>query len=255
MPVYRGFYGTSFRRGRYSGPGKTYPPRNQAVVVAAAKPPTTAKSVNRKVKKLQRMIETKSAVRSFNFVNVDPVDGDLALLNNLIEGDDSDQMQGDKINSTSLWFNVFFNSDPDEVVPTPVRLIIFWDKQANLATPVITGDGSNTVCLLDIGAGTTLAPAIRAPPNVHQKQRFTIIYDQTRDLLPTGTASGGTTYIPGGATFRGKLKLNRLVTYGPNVGTIAGISSNALYALFLSDGGATTSAGVSGSFRFNYKDA
>lgn len=54
---------------------------------------------------------------------------------------------------------------------------------------------------------------------------------------------------------RGQVKLNRLTTYSGGTALVANVQSNALYALFMSDGGATTTANAYGTFKFNFKDA
>lgn len=251
---FQGFNGTTVR---ISNPVKRRQMnRRRGVVAFGRRKPVTANAVNRKVKKVMNMIETKSVISEFSNSSTGALPGptNLCLLNAIAEGSDSNQRQGDKINATSLWFQCIFRNDVEILIPYTCRLIIFWDKQPNGALPVIIGNGPGTQSLLDDstagGAGLT---AIHYPPNQHSKQRYKILYDNTAVLQPTAYLEGEgiTTVLPGMSVHRGFIKLNRLCSYTSGPQALAGISTNALYALFLVD----EDSPASGAFKFNYKDA
>lgn len=232
--------------------------RRGAVAFGRIRRGPTVKNVDKKVKKVMNMIETKSNISQFNQLNLDaivtPSSNNWCILNAIQEGTDSDHRNGDKINATSLWWSVVFDGDINQQIPTLVRLIIFYDRQANGALPPAFSNGAGSASLLDLGPSPTLT-AVNYPPNQHQKQRYKIIYDNSAMLQPTSTDVAGTAYIPGSVVMRGQVKLNRLTTYSGGTALVANVQSNALYALFMSDGGATTTANAYGTFKFNFKDA
>lgn len=163
---------------------------------------------------------------------------------------------GDKVQATSIQFRYNFLMDPDNLIGNIVRMIIFWDRQPNGATPLFSD-------VLDVTTITSAASnTVYAPYNLKNAPRFKILYDKM-DVL---NVQQDLTVVAGNVTAaiqvashprHGKIPLKRIVNYGLNTGgTITDISSNALFCLFLSDIGAASQPPVIVSgWRFLFKDA
>lgn len=144
-----------------------------------------------------------------------------ALLNGLAPGDGFNTRDGREVSIQSIQMKFRAEVDPSAAATngtSPVRFIIFIDKQANAAAPTI-GD------LLDV----SVAGAVDALRNLNNRKRFKILMDRRAYV---------SLLSPGGWTDDFYLKRTDLVKtiYNAGVaGTIADITSGSVYLMFCSD--------------------
>lgn len=216
-------------------------------------------TLNKKIKRIENQIELKFTQILFNDV-VDNV-GDLVLLNGLAEGVSQQQRVGDEVHMTSVQYRGQIVTNSANVGgPVFVRMIVFWDRQANGAAPTIAASSgtTGTDALLDSQTSTDLTIA---PYMYSTQDRFRVLYDKRwclNPILASYDASGALieTYEIG-MQFKKKVKLNRRVKYEATPGGTAGIAdiaTNSLYALFVSSEAANGPT-VNTVFRAYYKDA
>lgn len=246
MPRYQGFNGSSIkvRGGRKRIPG---------IILKDTAAPPTVRSLNKKVRRMKNSMETKSVTSQVGPSAMGTA-GTLLLLNGIQRGSAPNNRTGNGVRATSVWFMCEMFNDDDNTDTNVVRLILFWDRQANSAVPSISGD-IDSQGLLDTGTGTSV---VFSPPNMNQKERYKIIYDKSHSLQPRAgnfnPATGAlTSVIAASKIFRKKINLARLIQYGGSGATIADLDTNSLYALFITDTN-TNPPMVYFSARFNYKD-
>lgn len=212
-------------------------------------------NLQKKVKELDQDTEVKWKDTQIDGNVATPVTTCI-LLNGIAQGTTALLRVGDKVQATSIQFRYNFLTDFDNLNANIVRMIIFWDRQPNGATPLFSD-------VLDVTTITSAASnTVYAPYNLKNAPRFKILYDKM-DVLNvqqsfTEAAGTVTSAIAVASHPRhGKIPLKRIVNYGLGVaGTIADISANALYCLFLSDIGAASQPPVIVSgWRFLFKDA
>lgn len=218
----------------------------------------TIKNVDRKVHRIQKMIELKWADGYLTSTQPNST-GSAFLMNSLAEGTDIDQRIGKQVTMTSLqlrWTTI------TPVTPTGVtgvgttyRFIVFWDKQANSAAPPFTSPAGITDGLLD----NSLITDLTLSPFYHPCQkRFKVLMDRRWCDNPHCLAGGlSTTPIPIQHTQTHFIKLGRTVLFNDITANIGAITSNSLYILFFSNqGGAGAALPVmTFSSRVYYKDA
>lgn len=202
----------------------------------------TNKALDKKIKKLQRDQELKySDVYQAN--NDITTGAFVVLLNGIASGTDSDQRIGDEVRATSIQWRMNFSSDPVATIPTLVRYILFWDKQANGLSPVIAG-GAGTTSLLD---NTIVTDLTLAPYNHESSDRFRVLFDKTFTLEPFSLAVGGGAAMQRYMTSHKKINLSRRVKHDGDTATFADIVTNALWFTFISD---VAAAGINPQVEF-----
>lgn len=220
---------------------------NSRVIVHRRRAPTN-KTLNTKIKRIQSKEELKYVDTFVNGTTI-PSTGTFSLLNGMLQGDGPSVREGNQITATSIQWRIRFITDMDLIQHVHIRFIIFWDLQANRTAPTAAQ-------LLD---NTIITSLINAPYNREYQKRFKILHDSVTTIMPqivqTFTpATGATTQVAVNGAYRhGKRKLSRTVKYFDNDDTIDGITSNSLYAFWVSNTAAEFPIMVSG-FRFYFKD-
>lgn len=195
------------------------------------------KKLNRKIKKISNMIELK-------YLDVFAQEGDVAptgylqLLNAMTNGTEQNFRLGDQITMTSLQMRGAITAADTQDLPTHVRMIIFMDRQANNAAPsVISSAGAfNGLLAADtLQVATDPWTATYSPFSYEQQKRFRVLYDKRYVLNPHVVGPTTGTYVPYQVKFNVKLKLGKVVKYSDTGNTIADISTNSLYVVWLSD--------------------
>lgn len=214
------------------------------------------KSLNEKIKKIQRNTELK--FNDTEFADTASDDGlAILLVNGIDQGVQDTQRIGDELDITSMQFRMTITTDAGRIGPSIVRCIAFWDKQANGAVP-ITSFGVSALELLD---GNTIAQPYLAPINYSMVDRYRIVYDKTFTLRPdmaaTTTPASGVVaaVVPVSMTIKGKIKLGRKVKYIASSGGIVDIGSNSLYFVWYTSNGALTQPAIDCATRCYFKDS
>lgn len=219
-----------------------------AVALASAKPRPTVRSLDKRIKKINRQTELKH-IDTFNSATVISSTATIIPLNLSVQGDTDITRTGDDIQATSIQWRMVFISDADRLSGTIIRFLLVWDRQAN-------GVAATAAQVLDTSVITN--PTL-APYNHSFQQRFKILHDSIilqnpNVLLDFDPASGNsTTDQPLINHMKNKRQLSRTVKYNGNAGTIADIETNSLLAIFVSNAAADGPALTSG-FRFYFKD-
>lgn len=145
--------------------------------------------------------------------------GTLYLLNGTTQGDNINQREGRQIYVQSIQSNFRAEWNSGAVTsPGTYRVILFYDKQSNGAAPAVSD-------LLD----TSTALSCDALRNLNNRKRFKILLDRRYALTPTGASN---------SAIVDSFYLKKFITTQYNAGTagtVADISSNALYLLACSD--------------------
>lgn len=165
---------------------------------------------------------------------------------------------GNKISPTSMQLRLSVVSDATQIVPVLVRMVAFWDRQANGGSPVLLNYNNG---LLD---PTTITNPCYAPRNYNTIDRYTIVEDKVMVINPVNwfvnTDVAGTSTVsetmPVAKFIRKTYKLGRTVKYDTNTGAIADLVSNVFYvALFTDTAVAAYQPLMSGAIRLYFKDA
>jgi len=217
-------------------------------LINAAKPRPTVRSLDKRIKKINRNVELKH-VDTFLNGTVIPATGVLTPLNLSVQGNTDITRTGDDIQATSIQWRLRWISDDDRLAETICRHMIVWDRQPNGAILTI-GD------LLD---NTVITSLVHAPYNHSFQERFKILHDSTMILKPSvlldfDPATGNsTTNQPATVFQRGKRQLSRTVKYDGNAGTIADIETNSLVSVLITSAPASEPTVLVG-YRFYFKD-
>lgn len=219
------------------------------------KPVPRISTLNRKIKKIENDIELKYVDTVFN----DTVDtgGDLVLLNSLATGTTQLTRIGSEINATSVQFRLScVTNDANTDGPNFIRVILFWDRQANGVAPVLFADPiSASPALLNNATITTI---VNTPYQYENSERFRVLYDKVYTLNPriaqTVVAGAITETYPVGLYIKKKIKLNRKIKYDAAALGIGSINTNSLYMAFVSSEAANAPT-VDAGFRLYFKDA
>jgi len=220
---------------------------------------TTTKALDKRVKHIEKdLIELKwfdyawAATITHTGVNLE---GQWLIT----QGTAYNNRVGNKISPTSMQMKVSIVSDPDQNnAPVLVRMIAFWDRQVNGASPVLLNYNNG---LLD---PTTITNPVYAPRNYNTLERYTIVEDKVMILNPVNfkeyvTADGDSLVSqtqPIVKFISRRYPLSRVVKYDTNGGTMADLVSNAFYVCFICDtSNATIQPLMSGGIRLYYKDA
>lgn len=228
---------------------------SKSVIPVTSRP--TVRSVNRKVKKIEKRQELKHIDTTYSVAMVsDPIAANILLLNGMMQGLPNTNRVADRVTFTSIQIRGLIDASSNVAGKTAWRLIVFRDIAPNGLAP-----GANN--LLDV---TTITSYFNAPYNQDFSDRFRVIMDKrgiiNPNVIATSTLGGGVTTTTNtvlGVSQKVKLKwkLNFITNYGlGNAGTIADISRNSVYALLISD--KTTASGVGPVLTFGtrmyYKD-
>ncbi|AXH74935.1 MAG: capsid protein [Circoviridae sp.] len=218
----------------------------------------TVKTVNRKVKVLQKRIELKWADVYYNQELNNSASGTMVqLLNGLLAGTTANQRIGNEVHWTSLQFRGTITMDSLRKAASNVRLIIFWDRQANQAAPQTLSTAISKGLLED----TTVTDLFLSPFSYPTQDRYRVLYDKRWVLNPqlqlTEASGSVTVNQPYTVSFKKKIQLNRSTKYDANNDvTVAGIMTNSLYALFYADSAAVSDEPtMKCGFRLYFKDA
>lgn len=187
--------------------------------------------------------------------NVDS-NGTLTLLNGVATGDTQSQRTGAEVQSTSIQIRGWFLSNPLEESGLVYRMIIFWDRQANGANPLVVSTSAGTPGLLFANSGGN---SVNLPFMYETNDRFRVIYDKRFVINPqvVGNVVAGDTTAVGAMrlAFKKKIKLNRRVKYDDVNGVIDDINTNSLWVTFLSNDSADNLPTVTFNARYYFKDA
>lgn len=230
--------------------------------------------LDQKIKRMQVKTELKfkdTWVVSVNGDDPDSGAGQYYLLNGVSQGTSANAERiGNEIYPTSIQFRGFayINNleevNLDDALRAPfLRMIIFWDKGANGANPLIIGNSENgDESLLDLT--NSAASPIWAPYSHSTATRFKILYDETIHFTPSSEVyrvSGEDTLSDASVPNRflqAKIPLSRTTRYTGDGNTIDTISENSLFVTFISTFDQVPSVNYSISadilFRLYYKD-
>jgi len=213
---------------------------------------TTSKrvtNVEKRISKIRNDEELKYVQRStINFPLDDFVDssGDLYLLNGTSIGATVNNRIGSVARFTSTHIRGHLHPQATATAsPTEVRLIVFWDRQPNVAAPTIFRSTGTTGILDDTFATNGV---VHSPYNFETVQRYRILWDKTYILYNNGT----TLQTASAIVIDKKIKLGRKTKYidtSPGSGTISDIQTNALWLLTL--GNLTAASGDGPDISFN----
>lgn len=213
------------------------------------------KTLNKKIKKIEDQIELK-LIDTYQNASVTS-GGLLTLLNGLtpgLEGTNAPNgaLIGNEAHFTSLQLRGTIIGDTDYISgPVVVRAIVFWDRQANGANPVLAA-ASPAPALLDVSVITSPTEA----PFMYQTQdRFRVLYDKRFVINPSiGASNPPTSVFPHGIIFKKKIKLGRKTKFDLADGAISGIVSNSLFYALVTDAAAEGPL-IQTGLRTYYKDA
>lgn len=157
------------------------------------------------------------------------------LLNPMVPGSGANNRIGRKVVMKSLYIRWTANLQPTSTGGSPIRMIIFYDKQANAAQ-------ANATDLL-------VQNLFQSPNNLDNRDRFVVIADQTSD-----TVSVGNNYSIAGQCYK-KINLETIYNAG-SAGTIGDIQSGALYVTFAQTNGnvGTAQPQITWYARLRYED-
>lgn len=231
------------------GPGRKARFHTTPGVFSKKRKQPSNKSLNKKIKTIQNRQELKHLDRVFAGQTITTTEGPF-LLNGIAIGDTDILRDGNEITCTSIQWRLRFQTDLDRIASgCVIRMIVFWDRQANGADPTLA-------LLLDLSVITN---RLDAPYNHNTQERFKILHDQIIIMEPMSisdfdvTTGTTTTFVPRVTYKKGKRQLNRITKYDGATNAIDDIVSNSLYVIFVSDL-ATDPPIVSGGFRLYFKD-
>lgn len=214
--------------------------RGTAIVPIRNRP--TVKSVNRKVKRIEKREELKHIDNNYAVAMVsDPVGTNILLLNGVGQGTTNVGRIGDRVTYTSIQMRGLIDANATVAGKTAWRMIIFRDMQSNGTAPTVT-------MLLD---NSIIASYFNAPYNSDNTERFRVIMDKRGIINQMIVAQGPSVKL------KLKWKLNFITNYGlGNTGLIGDITKNSVYAMLISDKNTASGVGPVCTFgtRMYFKD-
>lgn len=235
---------------------RSYSKSNKKMYKRSSKRAPSNKTLAKKVKHIENdLMELKYFDYSFGPTNVTNTGVILEGHMLITQGDTASTRTGNKINPTSLQLRMGLNTVDTLLVPVKVRMIAFWDRQANGASPVLANINNG---LLD---NSTIGTIVYAPRNLNTVDRYTIVYDKVMVINPTAWTSY-TSAVPNvvGTAFpiekyiSKAFKLGRQIRYDTNTGALADLVSNAFYIAFVSDA-ASDEPVMEGGIRLYFRDS
>lgn len=165
----------------------------------------------------------------------------MTLCDALAPGTAANQRIGMKVAIRSIELRVWLMNNAATGVEQAVRVMLFWDRQANGAIPAAVTD-------------IIIAASPIAPRNLANRRRFKII----KDKVFTIGSCAATTGSPTSRTYKNYIKFKKpvIVEYNAGVaGNIADISSNSLYMLTIgTEADGDTCCGCNAVIRVRYTD-
>lgn len=171
--------------------------------------------------------------------------GTFILLNGMAQGTSQSTRIGNKFTMVSIQARFAVYNGTTQTGSIPVRVMVFYDTQANAAAPTVG----------DLLSDTTAARYVTSPMNLANRDRFRIIYQRT--WIPGMALSGIAEEAIGFHDYSDMYKKIRLDTVCNNTsgGTVADIQSGSLYCLVIADSPAGTgSPRWQTTFRLRYVD-
>lgn len=158
----------------------------------------------------------------------------LTLLNGCIPGSTATDRIGRKVVLKSVYFRYVASLATTSTQGGALRIIIFYDKQANASTPAITD--------------LLLADTFASPNNLSNRDRFVVICDEITEPI-----SAGNNFQIAGNIWK-RLNLETMFNAG-TAGTVADITTGALYMAFAQSAGIATAAPtLGGRIRVRFDD-
>ncbi len=149
------------------------------------------------------------------------------LLNGTAQGDDDTDRNGRSVKATSVFTRLSVAKNA-LATNTAVRLIVYWDRQANGAAPATT----------DVLETASYLSAL----NKDYGKRFSVVWDTTCSVNTAGTTF---------KLIKRYAKLNRHVEYIGTTSGIGSIGANALYIMLISNEATNTpTVAFNNTFRF-----
>ncbi len=172
--------------------------------------------------------------RKFTITNVGsqliPDTGIFNLLNGVSTGTTESTRNGNSVRANSLFSRLTFTAN-SSATNTFVRMIIFWDRQTNSATP------STADLLESVNHLSSL--------NKNRGKRFKVIHDRLIKLIPGQDTQA--------VTMKCYKRLQRHIEFDNTDATVASISTNSLFLFFISSE-ATNTPTVAHNNTFRYID-
>lgn len=217
-------------------------PRKQPMSLATNKKDMQQDKQIQNLKKKVKKIEYNEEVKYFDFgalnnaiveTGTQLAGGGIAYA--IVQGDGSTSRDGNEIITTSMLIRANITADVDKLSASFVRMVVYWDSQANGAINSTAGaEGSNSLML-----ASALVPGHLDFRNQATIDRFTILYDKVFTLNPQvvlTTAAGITTQnIPVELFISKRFKLGRKIQYDANTGTVTDLVKNNICVTFISD--------------------
>lgn len=220
--------------------------------------------VDRLVHKLAREVEVKHYENASGALNPDNDNGVTICCNDMIQSVVENGRVGDEIETTSILIRGFIQANPLRFEATTVRLILFWDRQANGTQPavVITPFVDANLTLLDNSNAVT--PNFLDFQKFTTIERYTILWDKVFNLNPMSytaisnpvppAAQVVTAETPVFKTFQKRIRLGRKCRYNAAANVFTSITTNSLWLAAISSSNATLPT-VAWLTRLYYKDA
>lgn len=221
-------------------------------------PKPSINSLDKRIKKINSETELKWNDSFGTITSSDTaatVAANAVLLNAMAQGTTAITRLGDLITMTSLQIRFLISSDIDRITTTQVRILIFFDRQANAAAPVI--GSNNDTALLDNSVVTLL---YNSPFNHRCSERYRVIYDKRVDMNPLcvfdfDVATGTTSQVVQlGDSYKFKKSLSTKVKFNGAGGAIGDVITNSLHIAVIT-AQATELPLVQFGARIYYKDS
>lgn len=195
-------------------------------------------NLQKEVKDLKMRPELKY-VDNTNTIDGIALTGELLLLNGLELGTDQSSVRiGAQVRMTSVQIRGIITTDPAQLTPVQVRVILFMDKQSNGTNPAVAGNpqSGNNPALLN---NTVITNLVNAPYQHENVKRFKIFSDKVYTFNPQTeaifTATNVTAFAGQSRYIKKHKKLGINVAYSQNTSTITSINKNALFLLLISN--------------------
>lgn len=212
-------------------------------------------SIKKQLREVKGAVELKYLDTYINDPEIDTT-GSLFLLNGIAVGDTQITRTGGQIKLTSLQFRLSFIMPNDLISYAGVRVIVFWDRQANGLAPLVADNPLAGIPALLNNA--VILSLLEAPYQYENIDRFHVLYDKRMAMNPQvvlNTTAGLTDQLVPSEFFINKyIKLNRTTKYDSTGNVIDDINTNSLYMLVLTDV-AANQPGVIGGTRIYFRDA
>lgn len=216
------------------------------------------KNLKKKVKKIEldeevKWVDVGASALAVPEAGVNLASGGIAFLVTQAAVANENSRIGDSITTTSLLFRAqIYSALTDIQFGAPVRIIVFWDKQANGAVASISGTQNS----LMQASGSVLGQLDHR--NQKTIDRFDIIWDKTFNITPRTVhtvVAGVTTELTQTSLYISKrFKLGRKIRYTGNAGAITDIAGNNICVCAISSGATPVEPNINYNMRLYFKD-